>query len=348
MIGEWGSIVPVLAVAAAVRIGRPRPTAAAGVVSLALTALGAALGGFGEDGPAGPVGVAELIGLLVLVTMTVRTGRGRVAVGVLAAALLCWPLRYAAPVEGWQQVGLLGFGAVGALGAALVGFYLWSLDGLRRREVAAARRAEQLELAHDLHDFVAHDVSGMVALAQAGGFLAEPHPELAEVFRRIEQSGQQALSSLDRTVALLRTPDEDAAGRRAPQPGLAELPALAERFTASGAAEVRLDLPERPVGREAGATVHRIVVEALTNVRRHAPAARSVTVSVRRLDGQRLELTVADDGGAVESPPRRRGGHGQSAQAARVEALGGTLDAGRAGQGWLVTATFPLPAEGAP
>ncbi|MCX5208465.1 histidine kinase [Kitasatospora sp. NBC_00240] len=347
MIGQWGSIVPVLAVTAAVWIRKPRPTATAGALSLALTAVGAASGGFGEDGPAGLVGVVELVGLLALVTVTVRTGRGRTAVGLLTVALLCWPLRFGAPVEGWQQVGLLGFGAVGALGAALVGFYLWSLDGLRRREVAAARRAEQLELAHDLHDFVAHDVSGMLALAQAGGFLAGPHPELAEVFRRIEQSGRQALSSLDRTVALLHTPDQDDAARRSPQPGLAELPALAERFTASGAAQVRLDLPEQPLAREAGATVHRIVVEALTNVRRHAPTARAVTVSVRRLDGQRLELTVADDGRAAESPTRRRGGHGLSALAARVEALGGTLDAGRTGQGWLVTATFPLPPEGA-
>ncbi|WP_329500564.1 sensor histidine kinase [Kitasatospora herbaricolor] len=347
MIGEWGSTVPVLAVTAAVWIRRPRPTAAAGVVSLALTAVGAALGGFGENGPAGLAGVVELVGLLALVTVTVRTGRGRVAVGVLAVALLCWPLRYAAPVEGWQQVGLLAFGAAGALGAALVGFYLWSLDGLRRREVAAARRAEQLGLAHDLHDFVAHDVSGMLALAQAGGFLAGPYPELAEVFRRIEQSGRQALSSLDRTVALLRTPEQDDAARRAPQPGLAELPDLAERFTASGAAEVRLDLPEQPVGRETGATVHRIVVEALTNVRRHAPAARNVTVSVRQLDGQRLRLTVADDGAAAKSPTRRRGGQGLSTLTARVEALGGTLDAGRTDQGWLVTATIPLPAEGA-
>ncbi|KQV24084.1 MULTISPECIES: sensor histidine kinase [unclassified Kitasatospora] len=344
MIEEWGSAVPVLAVAAALWTRRPRPTVVAGAVSLGLTAFGAARGGFGEGGPAGAIGVVELVGLLALVTVTVRTGRGRVATAGLAVALLCWPLRYAAPVEGWQQVGLLGFGAVGALGAALVGGYLWSLDGLRHREVAAARRAEQLELAHDLHDFVAHDVSGMVALAQAGGFLAAGHPEQAEVFRRIEQSGQQALASLDRTVQLLRTEE---AARRAPQPGLAELPALAERFTATGAAEVRLDLPERPVGREVGATVHRIVVEALTNVRRHAPGARVILVTLRHIEGNQLVLTVADDGGAVEHQARRRGGHGLTALAARVEALDGTLHAGRTEQGWQVTVTLPADeAEG--
>ncbi|GAA1145506.1 signal transduction histidine kinase [Kitasatospora gansuensis] len=341
MIEEWGSAVPVLAVAAALWTRRPRPTVVAGAVSLGLTAVGAAGGGFGEGGPAGLFGVVELAGLLALVTVTVRTGRGGVAIAGLAVALLCWPFRYAAPVEGWEQVGLLGFGAVGALAAALIGGYLWSLDGLRHREVAAARRAEQLELAHDLHDFVAHDVSGMVALAQAGGFLAGPHPELAAVLERIEQSGQQALASLDRTVALLRTPDQDTGARRSPQPGIAELPALAERFTASGAATVRLDLPEQPLGREAGATVHRIVVEALTNVRRHAPQARTVLVTLRHSQGKSLELTVADDGGAAEHQPRRRGGHGLSALTARVEALDGTLHAGRTEQGWQVTVTLP-------
>ncbi|WP_405018896.1 histidine kinase [Kitasatospora sp. NBC_00070] len=347
MIGEWGSAVPVLAVAAALWSRRPGATAVAGAGSLGLTAAGAAVGGFAEGGPAGLLGVVELGGLLALLTVTVRSGRGWPAAGVLAVALLGWPFRYAAPVEGWQRVGLLGFGAAGTLGAVLVGGYLWSLDGLRRREVAAARRAEQLELAHDLHDFVAHDVSGMLALAQAGGFLAAGHPEQAEVFRRIEQSGQQALASLDRTVALLRTADAATGARRSPQPGIAELPLLADRFTASGAAEVRLDLPERPVGRETGATAYRIVVEALTNVRRHAPEARTVAVTLRHGRAGRLELTIADDGGAAESPARRRGGHGLSGLAARVEALGGTLDAGRAGRGWLVTATFPPSAEGA-
>ncbi|MER5865857.1 histidine kinase [Kitasatospora sp. NPDC002040] len=341
MIGEWGSVVPVLAVAAALWAGQRRLVTAAGAVSLGLTAVGAARGGFADGGPAGLIGVVELGGLLALVTVTVRLGRGRTAVAALAAALLCWPLRYAAPVDGWARGGLLGFGAVGVLGAALVGFYLRSLDERGRRGVAAARRAQQLELAHDLHDFVAHDVSGMVALAQAGGFLAGAHPELAEVFRRIEQSGQQALSSLDRTVELLRTPGEDDAAGRGPQPGLAELPELAERFAASGSTVVRLDLPERPVGREAGATVHRIVVEALTNVRRHSPDSRTVRVALRHRQNRELELTVSDDGGAVEPGPRHRGGHGLTALAARVEALGGTLDAGRTEQGWQVTAVLP-------
>lgn len=338
MNGEWGSAVPVLAVAAALWTGRRPLVVVAGAVSLGLTVIATAAGGFGEAGPAGLVGVVELAGLLALVAMTVRTGTGRPATALLALALVCWPLRFTAPVEGWERVGLLGFGAVGAVGAALIGHYLWSLDERRRREVAAARRAQQLELAHDLHDFVAHDVSGMVALAQAGGCLAERHPEQAEMFRRIEQSGQQALASLDRTVYLLRTEDT---ARRAPQPGLAELPELVERFTASGSAQVRLELPDGPVGREVGSTAHRIVTEALTNVRRHAPAAREVGVTIRRTGGRGLEIRVTDDGGGQADRPRRRGGQGLSALAARVEALDGTLHAGRAEQGWQVTATLP-------
>ncbi|MFJ8044557.1 sensor histidine kinase [Kitasatospora sp. NPDC096147] len=331
------------------------------VASLVATAVGWWLGGIGESNRlVGTLVVAELGLLLSLVALAVRARRWPAAALAGSAAVL-WPTRYVAP-EGWREtIGLFGFGLLAGLLVVAVGLYLGALDERRRREVQAARRAQRIELAHDLHDFVAHDVSGMVALAQAGAFVSEGQEEL---FRRIEEAGQQALASLDRTVHLLRSED---AARRDPQPGLAELPGVVERFAASGPAAVRLELPDGdgpPVSREAGATAHRVVVEALTNVRRHAPAATLVEVAVRPSARGGLEVLVSDDGGGA-GPARTgrgigrghgpgvgrgpgqvgRGGHGLRGLAGRVEALDGTLEAARTERGWQVRAYLP-PTEG--
>ncbi|MBP0451352.1 two-component sensor histidine kinase [Kitasatospora sp. RG8] len=336
------------------RYGVVTVTGAAGAVSVATTAGVWAAGRWVEaDRWPGLVGLLELASLLLLVVLALRAEDGRrsaVAAWTVGGAVALWPSRFDVIVGGpLDALTLFGFGSAFTLPVVLAGLYLRGLDETRRRSVAAARRVQRLELAHDLHDFVAHDVSGMVAQAQAGIVLAASDPaRAAALFERIEKAGLQALASLDRTVHLLRSEEPDGP-ERGPQPGLAELTELTDRFAESGGATVRLDTPAEQVGvpREVAATAYRIVVEALTNVRRHAPAARAVDVKVRR-EGRRLEVMVQDDGGGPQtSGPRlgevRRGGSGLAGLAARVEALGGTLSSGREKTGgWRVTATMPL------
>ncbi|MFD8479353.1 sensor histidine kinase [Kitasatospora sp. NPDC059673] len=316
---------------------RPRWTAPAAGLSVALSLAAGWAGPYRDGAPAvGLAGVVELAALLGLVALAVRHGRHRSALWPALAAF-GWPMRFV----GFEPP-LFAFGALAVAAACAVGRYLHSLDRRREQAVAAARHAQRLELAHDLHDFVAHDVSGMVAQAQAGTVLAQQSPELAAaLFARIEQAGQQALSSLDRTVELLRSPDqhEDGSGRRA-HGGLHELPELAARFTATGGPAVQLAIAPGPVGRESAATVHRIAVEALTNVRRHAPTARTVRIELART-GDRLELLVHNDGPSAARRSRPRSGHGLAGLAARVEALGGTFRAGPVPDGWQISATFP-------
>ncbi|MGX2992824.1 sensor histidine kinase [Streptomyces sp. JNUCC 64] len=88
--------------------------------------------------------------------------------------------------------------------------------------------------------------------------------------------------------------------------------------------------------------MYRVVREALTNVRRHARHARSVEVTVRR-EGAAVTVEVADD--APPDPARvPHRGYGLVGMRERVEALGGSLDAGpRPGTGWSVRARLPLP-----
>ncbi|MBD0676225.1 sensor histidine kinase [Streptomyces sp. CBMA156] len=347
-------VVPVLAPAAwavRVRYGAVAVTTVLGVASVVVTVAVWFLGRWveGERWP-GLLGLVELAVLLLSVVVSLRAEDGprcAAAAWTACGAVALWLTRFAFVEGPADTLTLFGFGSTLSLPAVLTGLYLRGLDEGRRKAVAEAKRAQRLELAHDLHDFVAHDVSGMVAQAQAGAYLAGIDPAgAAEMFQRIEQAGQRALASLDRTVQLLRS--EEGAGR-GPQPGLAALAEVAERFTATGGAEVRLELPEGPVPREVESTVHRIVVESLTNVRRHAPAARTVEVRARR-GGGRLELTVTNDGRAPapSGRPRRGGGSGLPGLVARVEALDGSLEAGPYQRdAWRVTAVLPLEDVGA-
>lgn len=148
---------------------------------------------------------------------------------------------------------------------------------------------------------------------------------------------------------------------------------VVDRFRSAGPADVRLDMDRRSehvrrVPHEVAGTAHRVVVEALTNVRRHATTAPWVAVSVL-LDGAEdadpvLTVSVAN---GPPAPGGTGGGHlgdrvhpaatGLAGLSERTRALGGTLHFGAAQEnhgartddgphgrpGWQVTATFPLP-----
>ncbi|MER7731125.1 histidine kinase [Streptomyces erythrochromogenes] len=286
-----------------------------------------------------------LLLLLALVARwsPVRPGAVAGALGVVAVSV--WPVPLVWETGSWLDLsGVAGFWAVPAIGAVLAGGHLRRQASRMERAVRDARRDQQLELARDLHDFVAHDVSAIVVQAQAARFVAEQDPgQAVRALERIETAGLSALASMDRTVHALQ---EAAGGPTAPVPGLAQLPQLVDRFE-GGSLEAD---PEavRELSREADTTAYRVAVEALTNVRRHAPGAAEVRVAVRRA-GAGTELSVTNSaaprGGGGMLARRRRGGTGLAGLRARVEAAGGTLCAGAAEDGgWRVCAVFP--AEG--
>lgn len=217
--------------------------------------------------------------------------------------------------------------------------------------MAEARGAQRLQLSRDLHDFVAHDISGIVVQAQAARFVAATDPSGAVLaLERIEKAGLSALAAMDRTLQMLHGPQ---APVTEPLPGVSQLPFLIENFTSAGATEADLDLPPPVTGalsREAGAAAYRIVVEALTNIRRHAPDAARATV-VLTPTATTVEIRVTNDRGARPAPARRRvsrGGLGIPALTEHARDLGGTLSAGPHGEGgWQLVAVLPatLPKE---
>ncbi|MCD7440442.1 sensor histidine kinase [Streptomyces lincolnensis] len=313
-----------------------------------------------------PFGLGEAVLLLCLLFVAVRNCPPRWAVlcGVLdGGALLATPARYygghSDEVYVFSLAGLVLVGVVAGLAA-----YLRALDYRRTVAVAETRREERLAIAADLHDFVAHHVTGILVQTQMARMMAAgqaphtsqtapaptPTQELDPVLAGIERAATEALASMRRTVGVLRDtgpgPDTEAADRR-PVGDLAALTELTEGFASPGQ-QVTLrrdpavtdDLPH-----EVQAAAFRVVQEALTNVRRHAADATEIVVALR-CDGNRLEVTVSDDGrGGTQLPAAAHGGgFGLVGLTERVTALGGRLHTGpRAEHGWEVRAVFPTP-----
>jgi signal transduction histidine kinase len=242
-------------------------------------------------------------------------------------------------------------------GAVALGCYLRSLDDRRRRAIADTRQSERLELARELHDFVAHHVTGIVVQAQAARAIRESAPEQVDpLLRHIEQAGSETLQSMRKLVRVLR--EDDA---RTVRPGdlFAELGELVAAFSERDAPATLLVAAEARQARpdpEVETSVRNVVREGLTNVRRHASGSPSVSVRVglsggnadARPDARRLRVEVHNAPPPRQSAPNAeplggRGGLGLVGLTERTEAVGGTLHASRAEDGgWRLTAEFPL------
>jgi signal transduction histidine kinase len=224
--------------------------------------------------------------------------------------------------------------------------------GDARRERVASRRAvadsrqeqalmeERARIARELHDVVAHHVSMVAVQAETARLTTPGMPEEGrERLLAIGDTARDALTEMRRLLGVLRA-DADGAAERAPQPGLGRLPELLEDARAAGTS-VRLTVsgPAAPLPAGVDLTAYRIVQEALTNARRHAPGA-AVEVELR-FAAEALHLRVRDDGpGPGDGEPD---GHGLVGMRERAATVGGTLRAGRAeAGGFVVEAELPL------
>lgn len=215
--------------------------------------------------------------------------------------------------------------------------------------------SERLRIARELHDVLAHSLSAINVQAGVGLHLLEKNPGQArEALTNIRDTSKDALAEVRTVLGIVRegaSPPaqgtlHDGAAPLTPTWDLTGLHALADQARAEGldvTVELAADvsgLPDHVVG-----VVHRVVQESLTNVRRHAPSARRVTLRVTRHDG--VEVVVADDGDPAGGPAEP--GYGLLGMRERVEGAGGTLIAGPGGDGtgWEVRASLPVP-EGSP
>lgn len=325
-----------------------RPATACAVLSL-ITSFAAPAGGIDAGWK-----LAEAVVLLLLLATVTRWSPLRElkwALPLIALAVTLWPLPLVTGESFLETIGIATFWLLPVVAAVAAGAYPRRQELRHRRAVAEARSAQRLQLSRDLHDFVAHDISGIVVQAQAARFVATTDPSRALLaLERIEKAGLSALAAMDRTVQMLHGPEAPATE---PLPDVSQLPILVANFTSAGTTEAYLEMPPgvaEALSREAGAAAYRIVVEALTNIRRHAPDAPRATVALTPT-ATTVEIQVTNDRGARPAPTRRRasrGGLGLPALSEHAQALGGTLSAGPHGNGgWRLTAVLPaaLPKE---
>ncbi len=226
-------------------------------------------------------------------------------------------------------------------------------------------RGERARIARELHDVVAHHISMVSVQAETARLTTPGMPELGA--RRLQEIGDTAragLTEMRRLLGVLRedaeaaqpSPDEPGAVARGPdrrpQPGLPQLNELLDEAREASGAGVRL-IVSGPVARlDPGVELaaYRIVQEALTNARRHAPGA-AVDVELRySRDALRLRIRDNGPGGVQGAVPDQGGppggGHGLLGMRERAQAAGGELRAGpAAGGGFLVEATLPATAH---
>ncbi len=312
------------------------------MLGFAFTIAGTTLCGITGSVPNGPML------LLLIASFGIGLYAGRVAGIVAVAALFVADLTHAIGAEDW--VPSVMFPAV-----------FWGAGrAMRAHEVVARRlkdraaelaeereayaqlsvRYERARIAAELHDIVAHAISVMVVQASAGQRLAAVDPELTtQTFHTIADAARQAEDDMGRLVALLSDAPSSATSRA---PDLELVKELVTRAAGSGLdVTLRLEGVVDEVPAATAEAAYRVVQESLTNALRYAAGA-AVAVTLRG-SGDAIDVEVRNV--AAGNQPDLYGagtGNGLAGLRERIDACGGTLDAGpTVDGGWRVAARIP-------
>ena len=236
------------------------------------------------------------------------------AAGV-AAHLLRWIWRpYPGLTFGWWLIlvvavhaALFGWGAQARVRQRLITSLAERArraEAEQARRVAEARAQERTLIAREMHDVLAHRLSLLATYAGAMEYRPDAPVEQRTQAAGVIRSGvHEALEELREVIAVLRDEPVDQAGDGIrPQPTLGDLPALVTECSAAGMHVTVTDetsgAPPSTIGRAA----YRMVQEALTNARKHAPGAPvSIEVAGSTVQGEltvRVRNPLIADGGA--------------------------------------------------
>jgi signal transduction histidine kinase len=218
---------------------------------------------------------------------------------------------------------------------------LAELEDAREEQTRAAAMAERSRIASELHDVLAHSLSGAALQLQAARKLAEHDQATAPMRAAIDRAGQlvrDGLANARQAVGALRGEE---------LPGVAQLESLIASFRDDMVVEVTLSIEGtvRALGADASLALYRGAQEALTNVARYAPGA--TTCVVLRYETNRTRLSVEDRLPPPSAPATAPGltgvggGRGLAGLRERLERVGGSLEAGATENGWRVELVVP-------
>jgi signal transduction histidine kinase len=213
-------------------------------------------------------------------------------------------------------------------------------------QLRATRLAESTRIAREIHDVLAHALAGLTIQLEATTALIEQGADGDAVLARVRRAHELAREGLRETRLAVGALRGDALSAPA---GIEAL--VAEyRIGADAAVELVIDGDRDRLAGPTGQAVLRVVQEALTNVRKHAPgAAVSVAVHAGTGSGEEIVVIVEDRPTApslasgATSLASSGGGYGLEGMRERARGLGGTVSAGAAGDGWRVELRLPAP-----
>jgi signal transduction histidine kinase len=216
------------------------------------------------------------------------------------------------------------------------------LEETRGAELRAAALAERQRLARDMHDVLAHTLSGLTLQLEGARLMAQVAGDsrVAGAVERAHELAKNGLAEARQAISMLRG-DE--------LPGPEHLGALADAFAADTGVPCRFAMSGTAVEirPEVKLALYRVTQEALTNTRKHAhPDRVSVTLTY---EGGDVDLVIQDfgvasvvpaghsaDHGADHGADYGQGGYGLAGMRERAELLGGTLTAGPTDDGFRV------------
>ncbi len=219
---------------------------------------------------------------------------------------------------------------------------LAQLEDARDEQARAAAIAERGRIASELHDVLAHSLSGAAIQLEGARMLAER-----------EHAGDDIRAAIDRGRALVKDGLTDArqavaALRGERLPGVEQLAALVEDFRRDMDIDVRLVIEgkARTLPEDAGLALYRGAQEALTNVARYAPAASTTVLLSYEPGGARLRVEDRQPAGssaavATAALAGAGGGRGLDGMRERARRAGGEMRAGPTPSGWLVEIDVP-------
>lgn len=333
--------------AASIPLALRRPVEAAGLSLVAVTVAALAVARSGEEGWPWMIPPPTLTQLLVLVVLTLVAGWRlaattlgiQVAIGVVLSVVgMAWNDLVPSLIEvaNYASLALL----LGAL-ATVARRLSESRSALREEHERRSVVEEKARIARELHDVIAHNMSLITVQARSAPHRVDDVSPAAEAeFAEIADLAASALRQMRGVLDVLRT--EEGQSGRVPVPGIDGLSELFESARGTGQrVEVRGALPElTDVAPEVGTAAYRIVQEALSNARRHAPR-EPVGVDLT-LGEEDLGIRVVNPlDGAAPATEATGGGHGLIGMRERASAVGGSLTAGAADGEFVVEAWLP-------
>jgi signal transduction histidine kinase len=321
---------------------RYRRAAVRVIFAVMLLVSSAALMRLHPDGP----GLAGLLAGLVLLPPRVpeRFPVAAAIAGIACLAVLVVAVSHDSPALALlSAIAIVGFPGMTLLARRLgqanrqAERLLIELEGTRAAQAQAARLAERQRLAREMHDVLAHSLSGLMLQMEGARMLAaddQGDPRLPGIIERAHRLGKSGLEEARRAIGVLR--DDELPGPER----LASLSAQFQavngvpcQFTVSGQAR---DLPS-----ETRLAVYRVAQEALTNITKHAGPER-VEMHLG-YEPRRIRLTVENFAMNTEPPQAADDspGYGLTGMRERAELLGGELTTAMTPGGFRVELRVP-------